>query len=224
MNTRRNFHAWLLASAAAGLLGTGCASPPPTAERFAQLPVGTVLTFHRKSSGSLGVFDGPVVWTHGHSTWEGRPVIAVSAPQVQTTLHDPVTLAMVATRSPTGQILMTYEPPMDYQWPLEVGKTWSSQHVITRVAAGSRVTVKIDWKVLAYGEVTVPAGTFKAWQLSWTDNFGETETRWVSPAEGLSTIKRHVERPASHPMGAGVLDGELISRSGPPVMPGTVSR
>lgn len=225
MATRRTFHAWLLSSAAtAGLLSTGCATPPPVADRFAHLPVGTVHTFHRRSSGSLGNFDGPVVWTHGSSTWEGRPVVAVSAPQVQTTLHDPVTLAMVATRGPDGRILMTYDPPMDYQWPLEVGKTWTSQHLVTRPAAGRTVTVTIDWKVLSYGEVTVPAGTFKAWQLTWTDNFGETETRWVSPAEGIATIRRHVERPASHPLGAGVLDAELVARSGPPMMPGTVAK
>ena len=223
MNARRTLNVWLLAgaAAAAGLLTTGCTTPPPTAEKFASLPTGTVHTYHRRSSGSLGNFDGQVAWTTGPSTWEGRAVVASSAPQVLTTLHDPVTLAMLATRSPAGQTLMVYNPPMDYQWPLEVGKTWSSQHSVTMVPAGRTVTVKIDWKVVSYGEVTVPAGTFKAWQLSWADNFGETETRWVSPAEGIATIRRHVERPASHPQGAGVLDAELISRSVPPVMPGT---
>lgn len=227
MNARRTLNFWLLAgaaAAAAGLLSTGCATPPPTAEKFASLPTGTVHTYHRRSSGSLGNFDGPVVWTHGNSTWEGRPVVAVSSPQLQTTLHDPVTLAMLAVRSPSGETLMTYDPPMDYQWPLEVGKTWTSQHRVTRVQAGRTVGVKIDWKVVSYGQVTVPAGTFNAWQLAWVDNFGETETRWVSPAEGVSTIRRHVERPASHPLGAGVLDAELISRSVPPVMPGTAAK
>lgn len=225
MNTRRTVHAWLLASAAAaGLLSAGCATPPPMAERFAQVPVGTVHTYHRRSSGSLGSFDGPVVWIHGTATWEGRPVVAVSAAQVQTTLHDPVTLAMLATLNPAGQTQMIYNPPMDYQWPLAVGKTWTSEHVVTRVPAGRSVTVRIDWKVLAYGDITVPAGTFKGWQLTWTDSFGETETRWISPAEGIATVKRHVERPASHPQGAGVLDAELISRSGPPTMPGTVAK
>jgi hypothetical protein len=33
----------------------------------------------------------------------------------------------------------------------------------------------------------------------------------VAPADGISPIKRHVERPASHPQGAGVLDAELLS-------------
>ena len=44
---------------------------------------------------------------------------------------------------------------------------------------------------------------------------GESEVRWVSPADGIPTLKRHVERPASHPQGAGVLDAELLSRVPP---------
>lgn len=42
-------------------------------------------------------------------------------------------------------------------------------------------------------------------------NQNEFETRWVAPHDGLATVKRHVERPASHPQGAGVLDAELLS-------------
>ncbi|HQD16859.1 MAG TPA: hypothetical protein PLY54_15540, partial [Ottowia sp.] len=47
----------------------------PVAESPAATPAGTVMTFHRKSSGSLGTFDGPVVWTITHGTWEGRPAV-----------------------------------------------------------------------------------------------------------------------------------------------------
>jgi hypothetical protein len=43
----------------------------------------------------------------------------------------------------------------------------------------------------------------------------KTPTRWLNPMEGLATIKRHVERPASHAQGAGVLDAVLLSRVPP---------
>ena len=56
------------------------------------------------------------------------------------------------------------------------------------------------------------SGILAAYKLIWTNNLGEKETRWVNPAEGLATIKRHVERVASHPQGVGVLDAELLSR------------
>ena len=55
----------------------------------------------------------------------------------------------------------------------------------------------------------------QAFKLRFTNNLGESEERWVSPADGIPTVKRHVERPASHPQGAGVLDAELLSRVQP---------
>jgi hypothetical protein len=33
--------------------------------------------------------------------------------------------------------------------------------------------------------------------------------------EGLATIKRQVERPATHPMGPGMLQAEMLSRTVP---------
>ena len=68
-----------------------------------------------------------------------------------------------------------------------------------------------QWKVESWGDVTVPAGTFKAYKVVSTNQLGETETRWVSPSNHLSMVKRHVERTAAHPQGAGVLDAELLS-------------
>ena len=96
-----------------------------------------------------------------------------------------------------------------------MGKSWTSSHDVTNFVTGNKQKLTIQWKVVAYEDVMVPAGTFKAWKLQWTDNLGEAETRWTAPGDGLATIKRHVERPASHPQGAGVLDAELLSRVRP---------
>lgn len=213
MKTSRTVHATLMVSAAAALLlGAGCASTPPTAEKMATAPMGTVTTYHRKSSGSLGTFDGQVVWTHAPATWQGKPVIAFGAPQAGVALHEPATFGMLASLNPAGQPLMSFDPPIDYPWPLQVGKTWTANHTVTLYPSGRTVPTKIEGKVESWGDVTVPAGTFKAFKLVWTMNGNEFETRWINPAEGLATIKRHVERPATHPQGAGVLDAELLSR------------
>ena len=84
MHTRRVFTASLLTATA--LLATGCATAPPVASRMELDPLGTVTTYHRKSSGSLGTYDGKVVWTHAPATWQGKPVISFGAPQAgQTT-------------------------------------------------------------------------------------------------------------------------------------------
>jgi hypothetical protein len=216
MKSCRTLDVSLLASASlAALITAGCATRPPSAAKMAQSPMGTVTTFHRKSSGSLGAFDGPVVWTQSASTWQGQPVVAAVSPQAGATLHDPGSWAMIAVLAPDGKPNLSFDPPVGYDWPLVVGKRWSSSHTVTMHASGRTTPLKIDWKVDSWGDVTVPAGTFKAFKLVWTDDQGETETRWVSPDEGLGTVKRHVERPATHPRGAGVLDGELLSRKLP---------
>lgn len=213
MNMRPLFSASLIALAGAALLSAaGCASAQPVAEKMILPPMGTVNTFHRKSSGSLGAFDGQVVWTYAPATWQGRPAISFGSPQAGVSLHDPASFAQFGGLTPAGQPSHSYEPPRDYLWPLAVGKTWTTRLTMTRLPSGEKLPLTIDFRVEAWEDVTVPAGTFKSFRMSWRDNLGETEIRWLNPAEGLSTIKRHVERPATHPMGAGVLDAELLSR------------
>ncbi len=201
-----------LASTAALLSSLGCASTtPPVAEQMESVVPGTVTTFHRKSSGSLGVFDGQVVWDHNLTTWEGKPVLAAKARSGGGNLFDRATHGMLAVTGPDGSPVTTFDPPVDYQWPVAVGKTWTSSHTVTQLPSGRQSRLEIQWKVEAYEDVTVPAGTFKAYRITWSNQLGEVETRWFSPSAGLSTIKRQVQRPASHPQGAGVLEGQLLS-------------
>lgn len=218
LHTRRETGAspWLTSLATAALMAAaGCASAPPAATGFADVPMGSVFTYHRKSSGSLGSYDGQVVSTYAPATWAGQAVIAYGAPQAGTSLHLPADMARAADLNPAGKPVLSYDPPIGYQWPLSVGKQWTSTHSVTLHNSGSTVQMTINWKVESWGDVTVPAGTFKAYKLVWTNNLGEVETRWVNPQEGLMTFKRHIERPGSHPQGPGVLDAELLSRAGP---------
>jgi hypothetical protein len=178
-------------------------------------PMGTVVTFHRTSSGSLGNFDGQVVWTYAPATWQGQPAISFGAPQAGVSLHEPRSFGMVAALNAAGQPQYSFDPPMNYEWPLAVGKAWRSQLTMTRYPSGQQVPMTIEGKVEAWEDVTVPAGTFKAYRMTWSNSFGEVETRWLNPMEGLATIKRHVERPATHPQGAGVLDAVLLSKVAP---------
>jgi hypothetical protein len=110
-----------------------------------------------------------------------------------------------------GRPAMRYEPPLGYDWPLAVGKSWVQDIQLT-VGANTRVPMKASWTVEAYEDVTVPAGTFKAWRVVMTDNFGFKQTTWSVP-EQLGVYARRVsERPASHPQGgAGTQVLELLS-------------
>jgi len=210
--TRAVVRSAVTVTVAAPLLLQGCATAPPTANSMAESPMGTITTYHRKSAGSLGNFDGQVVWTQRTQTWQGRPVVSVASPQAGANLHDPVSQGLVAVLGASGAPQMVFSPPVDYQWPLQVGKAWTATYQVTLYPSGNTVPIRFDYRVESWGDVTVPAGTFKAFKLRWTTSTGETEERWVSPADGIATVKRHVERPASHPQGAGVLDAELLSR------------
>ena len=192
--------------------GTGFAQP--VAESPAAIPAGTVMTFHRKSSGSLGTFDGPVVWTISHGTWEGRPAVIQMA-RLGGAAFDPKTHANMANLDPEGKATMVFDPPVGYQWPLQVGKTWTSKHTVTTPATGRSVPLEVNWKVEAWEDVTVPAGTYKAYKVVTTNNFGEVETRWTAPSVGIVLAKRLVTRPATHPQGVGELEAVLLSQTPP---------
>ncbi|MGA8390637.1 MAG: hypothetical protein WB775_00750, partial [Burkholderiaceae bacterium] len=125
----------------------------PVAESPAATPAGTVMTFHRKSSGSLGTFDGPVVWTFTHGTWEGRPAVIQMA-RLGGAAFDPKTHANMANLDAEGKATMVFDPPVGYQWPLQVGKTWTSKHTATTPATGRSVPLEVNWKVEAWEDVT----------------------------------------------------------------------
>lgn len=197
------------------LLASGCAVSPPVAEKMVIAPVGTVMTYHRKSSGSMGTYDGKVVWNMAKSTWQGQPAYSFGSAVAGATLHETTQFGVIAQLNPAGQPMLSFNPPITMPWPMEVGKTGTTSHTMTLHASGRTVPLQITWRVESWGDVTVPAGTFKAYKVVWTDSTGDTETRWVGPQQGLATIKRHVDRPATHPQGAGVLDAELESYSFP---------
>jgi hypothetical protein len=69
----------------------------------------------------------------------------------------------------------------------------------------------VSYKVEAQESLTVPAGSFQTYRILITDNFGQVDRYWISPETGILTIKRSLTRLATHPQGAGQLDGELIS-------------
>lgn len=197
-----------------GLL-SACSTPPPLAQKMAPNAPGTVLVFYRQSSGSLGDYDGNVVWQLHEAQWNGQKVDAFVSPQMGGQVVVPESDGLMATLDHSGELVYSFDPPVAYEWPLEVGKRWQSQHTMTFYSTGRSIPVFMNWAIESYGDVTVPAGTFKAYKLTWSDSLGEVETRWVAPQWGIGTLKRQVLRMPSHPLGAGQLDAQLLSRTPP---------
>lgn len=184
----------------AALLLTACASAPPVADRYVPPPVGSTVEYRMTNTGSFGNGTGTVTMKVSEVTYEGRTLRRYDTPSGATLQS--AAAGTVAVLSPSGQPLMRYDPPLDFNFPLVVGKTWTADHELT-VGASNRMQMKTTWKVEAYEDVTVPAGTFKAWRLVMTDNFGFRQTFWSMPVTYGMFAKRISERPQGHPQGAG---------------------
>lgn len=92
------------------------------------------------------------------------------------------------------------QPPEDWQWPLQVGKSWSA--TVTWVDNGDkeqRFVLTGVWAVEAYEEVKTGAGTFKAFKVSRREiESGAAQDFWYSPAvKGWVKIR-----------GRGTIDGD----------------
>lgn len=75
-------------------------------------------------------------------------------------------------------------PPEDWQWPLQVGKSWSATVTWTDGPAQDRRFVLTGvWTVEAYEDVKTPAGTFKAFKVSRREiESGASQEFWYSSA------------------------------------------
>lgn len=212
---KRHFSLSLLGLATAAALLPGCATAPPQAPEFISAKYGTVLEYHRKSNGSYGNFDDRVSWDHKPGTWQGQSAMLVVSPQAGAQLYEGKTHGMVALLGRDGKPAVTYDPPLAYRWPMKVGDSYATEHKVTYHASGRTVPLTVNYKIEAYEKVTVPAGSFDTYRVVSTDSNGEVQRIWAAPADGIGVVKRILDRPATHPQGAGHLEGELLSRKLP---------
>lgn len=199
----------LLPGIAAAVFAAGCATAPPRAERYVPPPMGTSWVYQVTSSGSFGsVNKAQMPVSLSDALFEGRKLLRFASPSFTTLQTERV--GVVVVLDPAGRPLMRYDPPLGYEWPLEVGKTWTQDIMLT--AGAAKVPMKAVWTVEAYEDVTVPAGTFKAWRIVMTDNFGFRQVTWSVPEKLGVFAKRTSERSATHPQGgAGQQVLELVS-------------
>jgi hypothetical protein len=91
-----------------------------------------------------------------------------------------LTKDLAPMRVKRAQQIVEFDPPPKFVWPLEVGKwgvsdgTWRMPDFIRGESA------RIAWSVDAYEDVRVPAGTFKAFRLSFsiTPNSPPVQRQW----------------------------------------------
>ena len=176
-----------------------------------QLRPGSVWVNQVQNSGSFGSGEGDVQSVLVEKSWDGRQFLGVRTSD-STLLIEPESGHWVGLMGEDDQMAIVWDPPLGWDYPVEVGKSWTRNYQIKFPAHGRSETVEGRQTVEAYEDVTVPAGTFKAYRFRWTDNRGAINTDWFSPEVRL-LVKRIQERLPQHPQGQGRRESMLKSHN-----------
>lgn len=189
------------------LMAGGCAVMAPKAERYVAPPMGTTWVTAVHSTGSYGSDSRQVPGKRGERMWQGSQAVTFDGAS-GTILARPDGSWLGIYKG--DQPVMTWDPPLTWQWPLEVGKTWTREQRMTIHAAKRTIPYQLTQKVEAVEEVTVPAGTFKTYRISTVNTLGDDNLLWFSPELGIF-VKQSNKRTAKHAQGPGTQSQELIS-------------
>ena len=201
-----------IAAAVAVLCACSTVAEGPGMIRTATVAVGSSFVRSIHNSGSYGNGSSTTTVTREpNREWKGQTLGVWKQNPGPTLLLHPVHGAFYALLN-GDQPLVTYDPPGGWPWPLEVGKRWTSEFTQTLHPSNQQVKVQQRAVAEAYDEVSMPAGTFKAWRVRVVDNQGNDDIHWVSP-DLTVFIKQKLTRTAGHPAGPGVRETELLSQS-----------
>ena len=196
-----------------GLLAAtfAAAQPPPGAARAEGpvfVPAGSSWVYLVRESGSFGsASEHRVTIARGEQTWQGRKVHAYEEKDV-TTLREFPTWKFVARVRGTAPLERMDPPAFGWNWPMWVGKSWVEDLRYTDQQGQTR-DFQGWWKVEAYEDIKVPAGTFKVFRIRYSDK-GTEMLDWWSPDLGIR-VKSWFKRLIIHPEGPGTRETELVS-------------
>lgn len=146
-------------------------------------------------------------------SYQGKPVYRVSD-QTNTLVYDKATRNWMATLRSDEELSSASPHNGFFAWPLQVGKLWAWTYAFQDYQRGRRAPrVRTAWQVESFEDVTVPAGTFKAFKLSGRSN-AASWTLWYAPELRL-IVKEMTERTAGNFLGPGRVATELL-RYAPP--------
>ncbi len=144
--------------------------------------------------------------------YEGKPVHRVSAGP-DTILYDKETGNLIASFRIGKEMTSTLPNDGMLNWPLYVGKEWTASYTYNNRLQGMSVgPLQMEIKITAYEDVTVPAGTWKAFRLESEAFNNVTSTLWYAPEINLF-IKKVTETQLGHPLGRSKTLFEVIEYS-----------
>jgi len=143
------------------------------------------------------------------SVFESKPVHRIVGGN-DTYLYDMATSNMIATLQLGKEVTSTTPHEGTLSWPLYVGKTWTATYTFNNRRQGMIVgPVNSEYRATAYEDVTVPAGTWKAFKIESEAANSAFSTIWYAPDIKL-IVKRINETTVGHPMGRTKLVYEII--------------
>ena len=169
MNSKFSFMQLASVSVAFSIVLGGCATIAPKTGSYVVPPLGSTWVVARSDSGSFGATSSQVTTKRGEQTWQGMPVTTMETPGLNTLLNDK---GGVAAFMAGDKPIFSFDPAPGFAYPLEVGKTMTTEHQITVYPSKKIFPMQVTQKVEAYEDVTVPAGTFKAFRISWSESIG----------------------------------------------------
>ncbi len=190
----------------------GCAAPGPQVDGWVAPRVGASWEIAQRNTGSYGK-DVRLRMTRGDTTWKGMPAVALSNSLGMTLVAEPAGGKWLAMVGRDGKPAVSFDPPLGWDYPLKVGKTWSGLQRLTMHATGKTLEYELSCSIPAFEKVTVPAGTFEAFRIHCKSSIGNDETFWTNPALGTFVKTRLVRQPGN-PFGAGTQEAELVRAPG----------
>lgn len=183
----------------------------PRVEAFVPPKVGTKLVYRTLSHQGT---TSETTWIVGERTYQGKSALAAATPDESVIrLYDPATGHWFANLGKDGKPIWETSPPMQrFQWPLVVGARWSTNYAYYDRRSGQSWSPIVEgWTVESVENVTVPAGTFKAFRLQSSPlrNSAFTHTYWYAPELG-TFVKDVIVRSRDHSAGYGKFETELI--------------
>lgn len=197
----------LTAASVLGLL-TACAMAPMM-ERSNVPPQGASWRHALTLTGSYGKGNHVAQTTMGMGSWQGQSLRAMQGQPNTTFVNPDGCWVGIAVK---GKPTFSFDPPICYRFPIAVGNAWSDKRRLTIIPAKRTVNLESHWKVEAYEEVSVPAGTFGAYRITYSDNNGTDRVDWFSPDLGI-WVKSSVKRSAKNPSGPGTMESVLVSQT-----------
>jgi hypothetical protein len=182
----------------------------PKAERYVAPPFGSTYTLAQTNTGSYGSWTGQLAVKVTERMWEGRQMIAFVTQRGTTLANTEGGWSTIL--GPNDTPILSWDPPLGYNWPLEVGKTWTKSYRVTIHPRNQTIPFETTFKVESYEDVTVPAGTFKVFKISNSTTVSTEGIQWFSPELGVF-VKQSQKRAANAPLGLGTNEEELVEQT-----------